>query len=175
VGIQEIRLTAIAFGLTAVTLVGFFPTNVAADARPQEVLDLIAAHEELVMKIRPLQDRVLVTAQKKDDQQFKPDGVPVRAKVSTKTDTSDSDGRVPERLRHKDRAASDSDEHGRINVRFAALDENAKAERERVNRPQFGAGLTRGKSEIADARKALAALERELAILKREANTSQRQ
>jgi len=171
-GIRETRLSAMAFGLALVTLAGLLPAGVAADGRSQEVLDLIADHEALAMKIRPLQDRVLVAAPKKDAQQFKPDGVPVRAKVSATTDDSDSDNRVPERLRHKGRAASDSDEHGRIKVRFATLDENAKAERERVNRPQFGVGLNRGKSEIADARKALAAMERELANLEREVSAS---
>lgn len=162
----------IAVVLAVVALLGLLPTSTAADKRPQEVLDLISAHEALAMKIRPLNDRVLVAAAPKEsDQRFKPDGVPIRAKASVATDESNdgAETRVPERLRHKERAANDGDDHGRIKVRLSALEENARKERERVNRPQFGVGLSqRDANEIADARKALAALEREFTALERE-------
>jgi hypothetical protein len=161
---QPIKLTVLAFGLAAITLMGFLPASAIAQNRPQEVQDLIAAHEALAMKIRPLQDRVLTaTAPQEGSAGFKPDGVPVRAKGDAK-----SEDRVPERLRHKDRAASDGDDYGRIKVRLSALEKNAKKERERVMRPSFGAGLDRSKSDTADARKALGALQRELAVLERE-------
>jgi len=165
---QLTKLAVIALGLSAVTLLGLLPVRATADSRSQEVLDLVAAHEALAMKIRPLQDRVLV--------KFKPDGTPVRAKVSATPDASNNGAatRAPERLRHKDRAVSDSDEYGRIKVRFSAFEKKAKAERERVNRPRFGADLTRSRSEIAGARKALAALQREFATLEREVTALKR-
>ena len=163
-GTHSTKITGFVFGLVAVTVTGLLPNHAIAADRPQEVLDLIAGHQALAMKIRPLQDRVLTG--------FKPEGAPIRAKVNT-TDESGGEAptSAPERLRHKDRAASSSDEHGRIKVRFSALEKNAKTERERVNRPQFGADLTRSKSEIADARKKLAALQREFAALEREVNS----
>ena len=97
---------------------------------------------------------------------FKPDGAPLRAKAATGT-ASESGRRAPERLRHKDRAVTSGDDYGRIKVKMAALDKKAKAERERVNRPKFGAG-GRG---VAAARKKLASLQRELAALEREMAT----
>ena len=175
--IRLIKLAVTIFGLTAVALLELVPTRAIADNRPQEVLDLIAAHQELAMKIRPLNDRVLIAAPKDDNEQFKPDGVPVRAKASAATlENNDSaEARAPERLRHKDRAANDGDDHGRIKVRFSALEENARKERERVNRPQFGVGLSQSDAnEVADARKALAALEREFAALQREEQAQRR-
>ncbi len=142
----------------------------AAQSRPQEVLDLVAAHEALAMKIRPLHDRVLVARSKPKESSagFKPDGTPLRARAGTGT-ASESGRRVSERLRHKDRAATSGDDYGRIKVKMAALDKKAKAERERVNRPKFGAG-GRG---VAAARKKLASLQRELAALEREMATLQ--
>lgn len=170
---QPMKLSVVVTGLAAIVMMGLFPASATAQSRPQEVLDLIAAHKALAMKIRPLQDRVLtVTAPKEDSNQFKPDGVPVRAKSNATSGDSNpaSEGRVAERLRHKDRAATDGDDYGRIKVRLSALKKKAKAERERVMRPKFGVGLTRGKSESADARKKLTALQRELAVLEREVN-----
>lgn len=120
------------------------PGPVAAQDHPQEVLDLIAQHEALAMKIRPLHDRVIV-------------------RRSTK-DSKSSESRVPERLRHKNRAAASSDEYGRVKVKMITLDKKARAERERVNRPNFGVGL-RG---VKAAKKKLAALQREYTALSRE-------
>lgn len=155
------KMVIVVAGLIAIT-------GVMAEEHPQEVLDLIAAHESLAMKIRPLQDRVIV--------RFKPDGVPVRAKAETATDEGNgsAEGRVSERLRHKDRAASSNDDYDRIRARIESLEKKSKTERERVNRPHFGTDLRRGKSEIADARKRLAALQRELAALEQELNMPER-
>ncbi len=161
---QPMNLAVVATGLAAIVVMGLFPARAIAQNRPQEVRDLIADHEALAMKIRPLQDRVLTArAPQEGSTGFKSDGVPVRAKGDAK-----SEGRVPERLRHKDRAASD--DYGRIKVRLSALEKNAKRERERVTRPEFGVGLSRNKSDTADARKKLTALQRELAVLEREVN-----
>jgi len=155
-------------GLVAIALSTLHPARVLADSHPQEVLDLVAAHNALAMKIRPLQDRVTL--------RFKPEGVPVRAKAETATDEGNgsTESRVSERLRHKDRAVSGDDDYTRIKARLEALEKNAKSERERVNRPGFGTDLRRGKSEIADARKRLAALQRELAALERELDAPER-
>ena len=113
-----------------------------------------------------MQDRVLTaTAPQENSAGFKPDGVPIRAKGD-----ANSEGGVPERLRHKDRAATGGDDYGRIKARLSALDKKARKERERVMRPEFGAGLSRSKGETADARNALGALQRELAALEREVN-----
>lgn len=123
----------------------FAPGGAAAQGHPQEVLDLVAAHEALAMKIRPLQDRIIIAR------------VPPKESQSAGT-------RVSERLRHKGRAATATDEYGRLKVKFSTLNKKARAERERVNRPDFGAGL-RG---VAAAKKKLAALQREYAALERE-------
>ena len=123
----------------------------AAQDHPQEVLDLIAAHEALAMKIRPLQDRVIVA----------------RSKPKESKDSRSTERRVPKRLRHKDRAATSGDDYGRIKVKMAALDKKAKAERKRISRANFGAG-GRG---MKKARKTLASLQRELAALEREMAT----
>jgi len=139
------KLFVVATGLAAIVVMGLFPARGVAQNRPSEVRDLIADHNALAMKIRPLQDRVL-------------------------TATQPQEGRVPERLRHKDRAASDGDKYGRIMVRLSALEKNARRERERVMQPEFGVGLSRKKSETADARKKLTAMQRELAVLERELN-----
>ncbi len=140
----------------------------AAQDHPQEVLDLVAAHQALAMKIRPLSDRVLVARSKPKESSasFKPDGTPLRTKAGT---ASGAGSGTAERLRHKDRAATSGDDYGRIKVKMAALDKKAKAERERVNRPKFGVG-GRG---VAAAKKKLASLQRELAALEREMATLQ--
>lgn len=147
------------------------PNPTAAQGHPQEVLDLIAGHEALAMKIRPLHDRVIVarSKSKKSGTAFKPDGTPLRAKAATGT-ASESGRRVPEILRHKDRAATSGDDYKRINAQISRLKKRAKAERERVNRPNFGAGL-RG---VAAARKTLASLQREYAALERELTALER-
>lgn len=133
--------------VAAALLLIFLATSslATAQSRPQEVLDLAAAHQALAMKIRPLQDRIII------------------ARVPPKESQS-SGARVSERLRHKDRAATATDEYGRLKVRFSALDKKARAERERVMRPNFGVGL-RG---VAAAKKKLAALQREADALERE-------
>lgn len=158
--------------LAGVLLLSFVMSGLvtAAPDRPKQVLDLVAAHEALAMKIRPLHDRILVarSKNKKSGTAFKPDGAPLRAKAATGT-ASESGRRTSERLRHKDRAVTSGDDYGRIKVKMAALDKKAKAERERVNRPNFGVGL-RG---VAAARKKLASLQRELAALEREMATLQ--
>jgi len=152
---QLIRLAVVLniVGLMAVTISGLLPTLAQADSRPQEVLDLIAGHQALVVKIRPLHDRVQAPQQKKDSAGIKPDRAEKRA---------------PETLRHKDRAVSSSDEYGRIKVQLSAFEKKARAERERVNNPRFGVGLAKRDSKIADARKTLATLQREFAALERQ-------
>jgi hypothetical protein len=162
------RTAIVVSGVMAIALSALLPARVIADSHPQEVLDLIAAHESLAMKIRPLQDRVVV--------RFKPEGVPVRAKAEAAADegNGNAESRASERLRHKDRAVSSDDDYTRIKARLDALEKNAKTERERVNRPAFGTDLRRGKSEIAEARKRLAALQRELAALERKLDAPER-
>jgi len=197
---QAMKLAVVVTGLAAIVVMGLVPARATAQNHPQEVLDLIAAHEALAMKIRPLQDRVLTaTVPRDDNSKFNPDGVPVRAKgaATSGSNSPGSDLRAAERLRHKDRAASDGDDYGRIKVRLSALEKKARAERERVMRPHFGVGLAQrdsesgeirfgdgrvgsrpptgtannaGAKEIAGARKALGVLQRELAVLEREVN-----
>ncbi len=154
----------ILIGLTAVALLGLLPTHAVADGHEQELRDLRAGHQALAMKIRPLSDRALV--------KFKPDGVPIRAKVQASAgDSNDgAEARVPETLRHKDRAASSTDEHGRIKVQFSTFEKKAKKERERINRPQFGNDPKMNKNELINALKKLEGLDREFAALEREVN-----
>jgi hypothetical protein len=133
-------------------LAGIFAIHALAQDHPQEVLDLISAHEALAMKIRILQDRVSVP--KSSETGFRPDSAPARAKVATaaETDAAGAEKRVPETLRHRDRAAADPDDDGRIKVRLSALAQDATAERERINRPAFGAGTRRVERENGDIR-----------------------
>ena len=133
-------------------LTGILATHALAQDHPQEVLDLISAHEALAMKIRVLQDRVSVP--KSNETGFRPESAPVRAKVATEaeTGTADAEKRIPETLRHRDRSAADPEGHGRINVRLTALAQDATAERERINRPEFGAGTRRVERESGDIR-----------------------
>ena len=154
-------------GLTAVAL----STHAIAETRPQELLDLIAGHEALAMKIRPLQNRVVVAVASKDrDERFNPQSVPARAKVKVATDESNTDAekRVPERLRHKDRAATGGDDYDGVMARLSTLDKSARTERERVNRPKYGVGLSKDHKDIVSAQKKFSALQRELAVLERE-------
>lgn len=171
--IQLTRMLVTVVGLAAVAL----PTHAIAEDRPQEVLDLIAGHQALAMKIRALQDRVTIAAASEDrDGRFNSEAAPVRAKVKATTEesTSDAENRVPERLRHKDRAASDSDDDDRSKPRLAALDKSARTERERVNRPQYGVGLSKRHKDIISAQKQLSVLQREFAALEREINAPKR-
>lgn len=148
------------------------PNAAAAPDRPQEVLDLVAGHKVLAMKIRPLHDRVLVQRSgdgKKSSSAFKPDGTPLRAKAATGA-ASSTGTRVSERLRHKGRAATSGDEYGRVKVKMISLEKRAKAERERVMRPKFGAkgrGVKAAKKKLAALQRELAALEKEVALLKK--------
>jgi hypothetical protein len=130
-------------GFVALALTSLYPLCAAADEHPQEVLDLIAAHNALAMKIRPLQDRLEAAAPTNDATGFKAEGAPVRAKASTagEENTADAEKRMPATLTHRNRAAGVGDDYGRIKVRLSALAANAKAERERVMRPRFGVGL----------------------------------
>lgn len=149
------KLTFIVAGLAAVTLIGLLSAGATAQQRPQEVLDLIAEHQALAMKIRPLQDRIAVAGkQNEDSASFNPDGVPLRAKGSSATSDAGrgAEGRVAENLRHKDRAVAPGDDYSRIRARLTALEKKAMAERERVNRPDFGAGLRSGQSGSANVR-----------------------
>lgn len=141
------KLLLTAIGLTAVAVTGFVPGHPFADDRPQEVLDLIADHQALAMKIRPLRYRVVAAASKDRDERFGPESPQVRA-VS-----DDDDG---------------------ITTRLAALEKSARTERERVNRPDYGVGISEGDKELIDARKKLAALQREVAVIEREVDAQGR-
>jgi len=167
------KLSATTVWFAAVTLAGLFPSSATAQNQPQEVQGLIAAHNALLMKVRPLQKRVVAAAPATGSNEgFQPDGVPIRAKGSTSSGDSNSgaDRRIPATLRHRDRTVSDSDEYGRIKVRLAALEDNIRAERQRVSQPGFGTRA--GGKEIAAARKTLVALQKELGALEREVNAS---
>jgi outer membrane murein-binding lipoprotein Lpp len=173
----------------AITALPFM--SAMADDHPQEVLDLVAAYDALAMKVRPLQDRVQAAESPRQDKaQFRPEGAPIRATAdATSTGSkSDSESRAPERLRHKNRATTDTVD---LNDRLAALEKKILAERERVMQPEFGAGL-RGRNAddesgairfgdgqhgqrppakttgLAEARKTLAQFQAELGELERE-------
>ena len=78
-------------GLAAVAL----STHVIAEDRPQAVLDLIAGHQALAMKIRPLQDRVTMAAASQErDSRFNTDGVPARADVKVRLSAFDTSART---------------------------------------------------------------------------------
>lgn len=139
--------------------------DATAQERPQAVLELISGHDALAMKIRPLHDRVLAAESKEGSASFKPEGVPLRAKAET-AGVQPSEKRIPARLSHRDRSATSGDDYGRIKVRFWALEKKAKAERERVNQPSFGAGLQN--EEVETAGQSLASLERELTAIGKE-------
>jgi hypothetical protein len=85
---------------------------------------------------------------------FKPEGAPVRAKANTGSEENKAaaEKRMPTTLTHRDRAASTGDDYGRIKVRLSALAAKAKAERERVMRPDFGVGLRRGEEASSTIR-----------------------
>lgn len=129
-----------------------------AQSHPQEVLDLIAGHQALAAKIRPLLDRVEMPKASSDDSAgFRPEGAPIRGTVATSNSSASSDPeqRVPERLRQRDRATTSSADDSlaaRLAARLAALDAQATAERERVMRPEFGAGLNRNNATSGDVR-----------------------
>ena len=177
------RLNIISTAIFLAALFGIHAASHAHDSHPQEVLDLISAYEELAMKVRPLQDRVVVRHVEEDKAGFKPEGAPIRAKVST----------------------ADADEHGRIKVRFATLKKQVETELERIHKPGFaertdesttvvfgdgrhGSRLPAGKTQqgglrhgsgadpkvIAEARRKLAALQREYSVLQRQVKAPER-
>jgi hypothetical protein len=192
--------------LVAIVLCAVLPVRSSADSHPQEVLDLIAAYDALAMKVRPLQDRVAVAAASgSGDSSFRPEGVPLRATTTTSAaaDETSAERRVSENLRHKDRAVP-ADDYGRIEVRLSALEAKARAERERISRPEFGVDLSRSGGEagavrfgdarrgtrppssspepappvdpgaIAQAQRNLAAMQKEYAALEREVSRLER-
>lgn len=140
--------------LTTVAAITLLTAQAVAQDHPQEVLELISAHQALAMKIRPLQDRVQAAAPQAGSAAFQPEGVPIRAKADTSGEGENqaAESRVSERLRHKDRAVNDGDDYGRIKVRLSALEQKASAERERINRPGFGAGLEPREDESGGVR-----------------------
>lgn len=153
--------------LAAVGIATSFWSAAMAQSHPQEVLDLVAAHNALAMKIRPLRDRIAAAEQDNAETVFNPEGAPVRAKVAAAADqgTSQSESRVTERLRHKDRAVAMDKEN--LMARLTTLETKARKERERINRPNFGVGLDA--RAMADAQKKLRDLQREFAVIEREA------
>jgi hypothetical protein len=211
---QLFKSTLVAGALAAAIAAGLLPTRVVAQDHPQEVLDLIAEHQALAMKIRPLQDRIVVArAAAENSERFKPEGVPLRASsdAATGDGSTAAESRISGTLRHKDRAATSGDDLGRISARLSALERQAMAERERINRPRFGLATAQSSREggdvrfgdgrrgtrpapgsksqekpvagvseaidaqqIGDARKALVALQREVAALEREVNALER-
>jgi len=141
--------------LAAIVLGGVWPARSNADSHPQEVLELVAAYDALAMKVRPLKDRVVIaSAPGAADSSFRPEGVPLRATTATSAEAGNAaaEQRVSENLRHKDRAAPAADDYGRIKVRLSALEENARAERERISRPGFGVDLSRSDTEAGAVR-----------------------
>jgi co-chaperonin GroES (HSP10) len=149
-------------GLAVIALTVLTPDRATAESRPQEVRRLISAHEALAMKIRPLKDRVII------------------ARSTNVESNTGNASRVPETLRHKNRAAAKSDDYGRIKVKLSALEKSASKERERISRPEFGVAKGDGRrgsrsssgnidaKAIASARKKLADLQHQLAALERE-------
>ena len=159
-------------------LAATWSATAAAQSHPQEVLDLIAQHEALAAKVRPLVKRVSDPDFAPEDTGFRPEGAPLRATVTTSNSGSGSatrsepEQRVPERLGHRDRAAASSDDAARIATRLSALETQARTERERIMRPNFGGGTNA--RAIATARSRLAALQRELAAIENEINALDR-
>jgi len=151
---KPVRKSAAIAGLAAFALTSLHALNAVADDHPQEVLDLIVAHDALAMKIRPLQDRLAATAPSDGATGFRPEGAPVRAKASigSEKNTAEAEKRMPATLTHRDRAVSADDDYGRIKVRLSTLAANAKAERERVMRPSFGAGVRRAEEDSGSIR-----------------------
>lgn len=101
------------------------------------------------MKIRPLQDRVVVSSTPTTGSNgFNPEGVPIRARTNTENaegDAAVAERRVPETLQHRDRAAAtDAD---RLAARVSALENKARVERERISRPGFGTGSAQQDAE----------------------------
>jgi len=138
-GKQTSKLCIARVMLAVTVLAASLPGRVAAQSHPQEVLDLVAAHEALAMKIRPLQDRIVVSAAPQAGTAgFNPEGAPIRAKGSTTTDdaATGAENRSAETLRHRDRAAAP--EPGGLGARLSAFAEKARVESERISQPGFG-------------------------------------
>lgn len=153
--LQAGRTSIVIAGFAALTFASLHSGRAAADDHPQEVLELIAAHHALEMKIRPLQDRLVALAQSKASTTgFQSEGVPLRAKVNAASEekTAEAEKRMPETLTHRDRATSAGDDYGRVKVRLSALEQEARAERERINRPDFGVGLRHADDEGGNIR-----------------------
>ena len=152
---QSGKASIVVAGFAAITLTSLHSDRAAADDHPQEVLELIAAHHALEMKIRPLRDRLVALDQSNASTTgFQSEGVPLRAKVNAASEESaaDADKRMPETLTHRDRATSAGDDFGRVKVRLSALEQKASAERERINRPDFGVDLRHGDDENGNIR-----------------------
>ena len=82
----------------------------------------------------------------------------------------DPGNRVSERLRHKNRAVTDEDAERLVN-RLDALEKRVLAARERISRPEYGAGVREGKRPPSRAEsKQLTALQREMAEIERDVN-----
>lgn len=148
--IMSYRLETVAVILLTTLWAAEAPTQ----SHPQEVLDLISGHQALAAKVRPLLDRVEMPKASSDDSTgFRPEGAPIRGTVDAPNSGSRSDPeqRLPERLRHRDRAAT-STAADRLAARLEALDAQAKAERERVMRPEFGVDLNRSNAGSRDVR-----------------------
>ena len=149
--------------LLILAFAGLVPCHATTESHPQEVLDLVAAHDALAMKVRPLQKRI-------ETAKFKPEGAPLRARVDTKSANDDPGNRVSERLRHKNRAVTDEDAERLMN-RLDALEKHVLAARERISRPEYGAGVRDGKRPLSQAEsRQLAALQREMAEIERDVN-----
>jgi len=152
--IHQHKQVFVSAALATIVLCGVLPGRSNAESHPQEVLDLVAAYDALAMKVRPLQDRVVIAAAPDtDDSSFRPEGVPLRATTATSaaTDSASAERRVSENLRHKDRAVS-SDDYGRIKVRLSTLEEKVRAERARISSPGFGLRPTRSDGESGNVR-----------------------
>jgi len=151
-------------GIAAVTLMSVLPVDAIAQSHAQEAKNLISAHKAMEMKIDSLQDRVrMASVRRQNNSGFGRDDMSGRTNGG-----GSSNGRIPERLQHKDRAASDGGDYSRIKADLSAFEKKAKRERERVMRPSFGTDRAQSEKEIANARRALNALQRELSVLERQ-------
>jgi hypothetical protein len=156
--IMSARMNRSALGivlLIAVLTTQVIAVRVFAQSHPQEVLDLMTAHDALEMKIRALQDRAAAPSSSQGNSaSFNPDGVPIRATAGAAADDSSrgAEARIPDRLRHKDRATNSSDDYARIRARLQLLDKKAATERERLSQPGFGTRTYRLEREAGEVR-----------------------
>jgi len=179
-GQRHDRTIAAGSVVTAVAVlicIGFATPRASAQDHPQEVLDLVSTYQALGMKVRPLQDRVVIPAN--NDAGFRPEGVPLRAGTSaTTTSGPAAEQRIPETLRHRNRSTSAADVDA-IRCRLATLDGEIQSEIRRISAPGFASSPARAvnragasnrvdPSAIATSRRKLAELEREYAAIERE-------